>query len=153
MFMCVCVRPLGVPFTSSDHSPVFCTFLLRIENYQIRIKQQNMFSLWQRKEEALCRNSTRSALLSKESNVDMVSDIDAPAWGSRSVLGTAVPHSGPAAGDASRTRTHLLTISDLSLICGSSELNPCGLRLVFPQPFEVRRTKRSLPRLASPRRA
>mgnify|MGYP006889529814 CR=1 FL=1 len=39
--------------------------------------------------------------------------------------------------DISSCNSQVITLSDFSLICGSTELCPCGIRLVFPLPFEV----------------
>ena len=98
-----------------------------------------MFSLWQRKQEAASRQIT-TALLSEESSLDINMhantdmEEDAASFSSHVSERPPQPHSLTVGEGRSAC---LLTISDWSLVCGSMEQHTCGLRVVFPQPYEV----------------
>jgi hypothetical protein len=119
----------GIPFTLSDHSPVFCTFLLRIENYVDRVLRRKAYLKWRLSQEKDTRDYT-DTIFSDESG-----DLDDDEFVASSHI--LYPNIKNPSEDISSCNSQVITLSDFSLICGSTELCPCGIRLVFPLPFEV----------------
>ena len=108
---------------------MFGTFLLQIDNYHSRLQQESEYREWQRQ----CEENERKF-------INVVSSEESPkSSGDKSNDGTALSISLPQSMTEfiPVTETYTITVSDFSLICGSSEHTPWGLRLLFPQPYEV----------------
>jgi len=128
----------GIPFTLSDHSPVFGTFLLRIDNYTEHVKRHKAYLKWRNSQEVANREIA-STLFSDESMFDL--DECAELVSSHATLSeNSIPRPLRRLSHEATPPwryTNIITLSDVTLICGSTEFYPCGARLLFPLPFEV----------------